>query len=439
LANTFTFIRKILLFLTIIKHSRSFGEAGMKFFHVKTVDETLAIIREHVHIRRQPVRVSVADALGMVLAADAVSSEQVPAFARSTVDGYAVRARDTYGASESLPAFLTMTGKIEMGKAAERFLHEGHAQYIPTGGMLPEGADSVVMIEHAEETGDLLNVFRQVAPGENVMRAGDDVHVGDLVIPAGRRLRPQELGVLSAIGQTEVLVYPRPIVGLLSTGDEIVPPAKTPLAPGEVRDINSTTIAAALRQAGAEVIDGGIVRDERKEFQERAETLFQQVDFLILSGGSSVGTRDYSVEVLQSLGEPGVLVHGVSIKPGKPTIFAMAGNKPVMGLPGHPASALITFHLFAIPILNRLTGLEQPETDLRVSARITRNIPSAVGRSDYIRVKLKEQEDGLWAVPVFGKSGLISTLVESDGMVEIPAYKEGILEGETVKVYLFPR
>ncbi|NGQ95871.1 molybdopterin molybdotransferase MoeA [Brevibacillus sp. SYP-B805] len=410
----------------------------MKFFQVKTVEETLAIIQEQFRVRRPPVRIPVKEALGRVLAEDVVSEEQVPAFSRSTVDGYAVRAKDTYGSAESLPAFLTLTGRIEMGQAAGVRLEEGQAQYIPTGGMLPEGADSVVMIEHAEETGDLLNVFRQVAPGENIIRAGDDVSIGEVVIRAGRKLRPQELGVLSAIGRTEVLVYPKPLVGLLSTGDEIVPPDKKPLAPGEIRDINSTTIAAALRQAGAEVVEGGIVRDDRDEFSERAVALFRQVDFLLLSGGSSVGTRDFTVDVLQGLGEPGILVHGVSVKPGKPTILAKADEKPVMGLPGHPASALIIFHLFAVPILHRLMGLERHEADLRVTARITRNVPSAVGRSDYVRVKLEEREDGLWAVPVFGKSGLISTLVDSDGMVEIPPQKEGILEGETVNVYRFP-
>lgn len=409
----------------------------MKFFNVKTVNETVSIIDEQFGVIKEPVLVPVADALGMVLAEDIVSAEQVPAFSRSTVDGFAVKAKDTFGASDSLPAFLDITGKIEMGKAADIRLEEGQAQYIPTGGMLPVGADSVVMIEHVEEVGDLLNVFRQTAPGENIIRAGDDVQESDLVIPVGQRLRPQDLGVLSAIGKTKVLVYPRPVIGILSTGDEIVPVDKAELAPGEIRDINSVTIGAAARQYGAEVIYGGIVKDDVDEFSRKTSELLDQVDFLLLSGGSSVGTRDFSVQVLQTLGEPGVLVHGVSIKPGKPTIIGKAGKKPVMGLPGHPASALIIFQLFGLPILERLEGLRKSEVDLRLDARISRNIPSAVGRSDYVRVKVEDRGDGLWAVPVFGKSGLISTMVESDGMVEIPANKEGILEGEVVKVQLF--
>ncbi|MET3288980.1 UNVERIFIED_CONTAM: molybdopterin molybdotransferase [Brevibacillus sp. OAP136] len=409
----------------------------MKFFNVKTVMETLDLIASEYQPIRQPIEVPLIEALGMVNAFDIYSDEQVPHFSRSTVDGFAVRAMDTYGASESLPAFLSITGKVDMGRAATMLLREGHAQAIPTGGMVPEGADGVVMIEHVEELGDLLNVYRQIAPGENIIRAGDDVQSGEKVLAAGRKLRPQELGVLAAIGKTTVWVYPRPIVGILSTGDEVVPCEKQTLAAGEIRDINSMTVGAAAMQAGAEVVYGGIVADELETFAIRAKELYDKVDFLILSGGSSVGTRDYSVQVLESLGSPGILVHGVSIKPGKPTILAKANGKPVMGLPGHPASALIIFHLFAGPIIEKLQGRKHESTDKRLTAKLSRNVPSAVGRTDYVRVGLEEREDGLWAVPVFGKSGLITTLVDSDGMVEIPASKEGILEGEFVKVHMF--
>jgi molybdopterin molybdotransferase len=409
----------------------------MKFFNVQTVGQTLNIIKGNFRPTKPPVRVQIQDALGMVLAEDVISDEQVPAFSRSTVDGYAVRAKDTFGASESLPAFLDITGKIEMGKPAHVPLHEGQAQYIPTGGMLPDGADSIVMIEYVEEIGQLLNVFKQVAPGENIISAGEDVQVGSRIMQAGRRLRPQDQGVLSAIGKTEVLVFPRPVVGILSTGDEIVSPDKVELAPGEIRDINSVTIGSAARQYGADVIYAGIVKDDYEEFYQRAKQLFEHVDFLLLSGGSSVGTRDYTVQVLDALGDPGVLVHGVSIKPGKPTIVALASGKPLMGLPGHPASALIIFDLFAIPIMERLEGLVSGTADRRIQARISRNIPSAVGRSDYIRVKLEQRGDEWWATPVFGKSGLITTLVDADGIVEIAEPKEGILQGDTVKVKLF--
>lgn len=409
----------------------------MKFFNVKTVEETMTIIEEHFAPIHEPVRISIAEAVGRVLAEDVYSKEQVPSFARSTVDGYAVQAKTTYGASESMPAFLDITGKILMGQGAELPLFEGQAQYIPTGGMLPEGADSIVMIEHVEEMGELLNVYRQVAPGENVIRAGDDVGIGDHVMPKGSRLRPQDLGVLAAIGVTEVAVSPVPIVGILSTGDEIVPPDKAKLSPGEIRDINSIMIGSRLIQLGAKVIYGGIVKDEYGVFLAQAKALFDKVDVLILSGGSSVGTRDYTVQVLEALGDPGVLVHGVATKPGKPTIIGKSQGKPVIGLPGHPVSAMIMLDLIGAPILRQLQGEAKDEVDRRIRARISRNVPSAVGRSDYIRVRLEERGDELWAVPVFGKSGLVTTMVDSDGIMEIPANKEGILAGEQVKVKPF--
>lgn len=409
----------------------------MKFFNVKTVDETMVLIEEQFAPLHEPVRISIKEAVDRILAEGVISREQVPSFSRSTVDGYAVQARTTYGASESMPAFINITGKIHMGKGAELPLLEGEAQYIPTGGMLPDGADSVVMIEHVEEVGELLNVYRQVAPGENVVRAGDDVGIGDHIMGKGSRLRPQDLGVLAAIGVTEVAVYPVPVVGILSTGDEIVPPEKSELSPGEIRDINSIMIGSRLEQLGAKVIYGGIVQDEYGEFLARAKALFEKVDLLLLSGGSSVGTRDFTVQVLGALGEPGVLVHGVATKPGKPTIIGKSQGKPVMGLPGHPVSALIMFDLIGVPILRRLQGESKDVLDKRIRANLSRNVPSAVGRSDYIRVRLEEREDELWAVPVFGKSGLVTTLVESDGIVEISANKEGILEGEQVKIKLF--
>ncbi len=409
----------------------------MKFFNVHTVEETCRVIDEQFHPLKKIVSKPISEALGHVLAEDVLSPENIPPFARSTVDGFAVRAKDTYGSSQSLPSFLTITGKIEMGKEANVPVREGEAQYIPTGGMMPPGADSVVMIEHVEEVGNILNVFEQVSPGENVIRAGDDVKDGEIILSEGHRLRPQDLGALSAAGRTYVKVYQRPVVAVLSTGDEIVPADKKELAPGEVRDINGMTVSSILREMGCEVIEGGIVGDEYDRFLQRATELFHQSDFLVLSGGSSVGTRDFTTQVLQSLGEPGILVHGVSVKPGKPTIIARAGEKPILGLPGHPASAMIIFDLFGRRIIERLEGYRRSQVDPRIPARLSRNIPSAAGRSDYIRVKLDYREDGVWAVPVFGKSGLIRTLVESDGIVEIDSGKEGVLEGEIVKVRLF--
>ncbi|HZG86852.1 gephyrin-like molybdotransferase Glp [Paenibacillus sp.] len=406
----------------------------MKFFNVLTIEATLSLIAEQFSPVRPPVRIAAADALGRVAAEEIASNEQVPAFARSTVDGYAVRAKDTFGSSDAIPAFLTIVGHVRMGRTPDKAVGEGEAQYIPTGGMLPPGADSVVMIEHVEEVGELLNVFRQTAPGENVIQAGDDAQPGAPIVARGTRLRPQELGVLAAAGVVDVAVYPVPVVGLLSTGDEIVPPETRTLAPGEVRDVNRVMIAGRLREAGAEVIDGGIVRDDLELFVRRARELFEQSDMLIISGGSSVGSRDFTVQALEALGEPGVLVHGVATKPGKPTIIGKAQGRPVVGLPGHPVSALIMLDVLGLPIVRRIRGERPQSFDDRLRARLTRNVASAVGRTDYIRVKLEQREDGLWAAPVFGKSGLISTMAQSDGIGEIPANKEGMLEGEWIQV-----
>jgi molybdopterin molybdotransferase len=409
----------------------------LKFFQVHETREVIRLIEETYEPLDRTEEISLYEAFGRVLAEDVLAAEDVPGFDRSTVDGYAVRAQDTFGASESLPAFLDIAGIIEMGKEAGT-ISSTQAKYIPTGGMMPEGADAVVMIEHVEEVGSLLNVYKQVAPGENVIRRGEDVHAGHRILPRGHRLQPQDLGILAAVGASRVKVFARPIVGILSTGDEIVPPETKEMNPGEVRDINTVALGASLQSMGAEVIYGGIVKDEFDDYLNRAQALFSKVDMLIMSGGSSVGTRDYTVQVMEALGNPGILVHGISIKPGKPTILAKAGKKPVIGLPGHPVSALVIFDLIVRRIVNRLYDRTPHPFDPRIRARLSRNLPSAVGRSDYVRVRLERRNDGeVWAVPVFGKSGLISTLTESHGVIEIPAPKEGLLQGEWVDVNCF--
>ncbi|RHW40256.1 molybdopterin molybdenumtransferase MoeA [Neobacillus notoginsengisoli] len=406
----------------------------MQFFKVKTVEETFALIDEKIEKIKSVENRAIEDAMGYILAEDVTARENVPGFDRSTVDGYAVRAEDTYGSSESMPGFLTVTGEVRMGEAASIPVGFGEAVYVPTGGMLPAGSDSVMMIEHCEEIAGLLNTYRQVAPGENVIREGEDIRIGELVLAEGTRLRPQEVGALASLGITHVNVYRKLKAGYLSSGDEIVPFETQDLAIGQIRDINYFTIAGLANDWGVDVVYGGIVPDDYEEFQRRAKELFDEVDCLILSGGSSVGAKDYTTDVIQSLGGPGVFVHGISVKPGKPTILAMADGKPVIGLPGHPASAMIIFRLFGERVLKRLKGETlRPKAD-RIFARITKNIPSAPGRSDYIRVSLFEKEGEWWAEPIIGKSGLITTLVKSDGIVEIVSEKEGIAQGEYVPV-----
>ncbi|RDU37426.1 molybdopterin molybdenumtransferase MoeA [Neobacillus piezotolerans] len=406
----------------------------MQFFKVKTVEETFTLIDKHVKKIGVTEKRPLESALGCIIAEDITAREDVPGFDRSTVDGYAVRAEDTFGSSESMPGFLTVAGEVRMGEAASFPVGFGEAVYVPTGGMLPPGANSVIMIEHCEEIAGLLNTYKQVAPGENVIRAGEDIREGELLLSEGTRLRPQEIGALASLGITHVRVYRSLKAGYLSSGDEIVPFDTPELKIGQIRDINYLTIAGLAKDWGIDVIYGGIVPDDYEEFRLKAFELYNQVDCLILSGGSSVGAKDYTTEVIQSLGDPGVYVHGISVKPGKPTILAMAGEKPVIGLPGHPASAMIIFRLFGERILKNLQGENPEHRPDRIFARITKNIPSAPGRSDYIRVRLYEKDGEWWADPIIGKSGLITTLVKSGGIVEIISEKEGIAQGEYVPV-----
>lgn len=406
----------------------------MHFYNVKSVEETLQIIGREVGGITESERRPLAKARGYVLSNDLLSPENVPGFTRSTVDGYAVRARDTYGSSETSPQFLQVVGEVHMGEEVKRPLAAGEAMYIPTGGMLPPDSDSVIMIEYCEDLSGMLNTYRQVAPGENVIRLGEDVRQGDTLLAKGTRLRPQELGILASVGLTEVDVFRKIRVGYLSSGDEIVPYQKERLNVGEVRDMNEITVSSFIEEWGGEVLLGGIVKDDFESFRQKAEELFAEVDFLILSGGSSVGAKDYTTEVIQSLGDPGVLVHGVSVKPGKPTIFSMANGKPVLGLPGHPASAVVIFLLFGRAIMSKRQGESEKILPRRIQARISQNIPSSPGRADYIRVRLKRENDEWWAHPVLGKSGLLSTLVQSDGLLEIESPKEGVQRGEWVPV-----
>jgi molybdopterin molybdotransferase len=406
----------------------------MQFFKVKTVEETYSLIEEKIPVTaRIEVRL-LEEALHYILAEPVVAKENVPGFDRSTVDGYAVRAKDTYGSSESMPGFLTVTGEVKMGTVPDAAVAPGNAVYVPTGGMLPSGSDSVIMIEHCEAIDSLLNTYKQVAPGENVIREGEDIKVGEILLSAGTKLRPQELGALGALGITAVTVYGKVKIGYLSSGDEIVPYQTETISIGQIRDINYLTISGLASEWNVDVVYGGIVKDDFDEFKQKARELYQQVDCLILSGGSSVGAKDYTTDVIQALGDPGVFVHGIAIKPGKPTILAMANGKPVIGLPGHPASAMIIFQLFGERILRKLKGERKDKKPERIFAKITKNIPSSPGRSDYLRVRLFEKEGEWWAEPIIGKSGLITTLVKSDGLVEIISEKEGILQGEYVPV-----
>ena len=382
---------------------------------------------------RPPETVGLDCALGRVLAQDILAEEYVPGFDRSTVDGYALRGADTFGCSESIPALLTCEGAVEMGKEPAFAVGPYQCAAIPTGGALPEGADAVQMVEHTEDYGGgEIGIVKSVPPGANLIFKGDDVKPGDLVLRKGRRLEPQDVGALAALGVTQVPVVPRLRVGLISTGDELVPPEQDP-GPGQVRDVNGPLVAALLAQAGVEPVPLGIVPDREELLREAVEKALETCDCVVLSGGSSVGEKDAACRVMASLGE--VLCHGVAMKPGKPTLLGKAGGKPILGLPGHPVAALFTAKLFLIPLLARLEGRTWAERT--VSARLAQTVPANHGRAQYTGVTLEEKPDGLWAVPIWGKSGLITTLAGADGFFCVPRDREGIPAGESVEVSLF--
>ncbi len=381
--------------------------------------------------------IETAHALNRVLADAPAARAPLPAFPRSTMDGYAVRAVDSFGATEALPAYLTVIGESPMGSAPTRSVKPGEAMIIHTGGMLPDGADAVVMIERTQKTTDReIEVMRAVAPGENVLQVGEDVRPGDPLFSIGHLLRPQDLGGLMALGITQLTVAKQPRVGILATGDEVIDPHIEP-QPGQVRDVNTYSIGGIVERAGGIAHAGGIIRDDFDALYEAARQLLDRSDVLVLSAGSSVSVRDMTSNVIAKLGKPGVLVHGVSIKPGKPTILAVCDDKPVFGLPGNPVSAMVVGDLFITPTLWRLQGCEHPPLRQTIRARLAYNLASVPGRVDYVQVKLVDHDGELWAEPVFGKSNLIYTLVKADGMLIIPIDANGIAAGEMVDVRLF--
>jgi len=407
----------------------------MRLYQLQSVEEVLALIKTSFSSLSQE-KVNIMEALGRVTAAAIISPEDVPAFPRSTVDGYAVRAMDTYGAGESIPAMLEKTGQVAMGRPAPVLL-SGAAVYVPTGGMLPPGADAVVMIEDVELLDDLVNCYRQVAPGDNVIQKGEDIFYGREVIPRGRYLRSQEIGLLAALGIEEISVTRQPLVGILSSGDEVTPWQTTALELGKVRDSNGPALMAMVRQQGGLPVYGGIIEDDYDTLQKKALDLLAEVDFLVLSGGSSVGSRDHTARLLREMNQDGLLVEGIAMQPGKPTLLSHYQGKPVLGLPGHPVAALNVFTLVGNMILNVLEGKEEENWQPYITAILTCNIASKPGRTDYIRMKLQKTADGkISATPIFGRSGLLSTLVEANGILTVEPGLEGILAGTPVKVAL---
>jgi molybdopterin molybdotransferase len=415
-----------------------------EFFTVKTVSEALTGFRP---ARRTPVEtVPLDEALGRVPAESIAAPHALPGFARATVDGFAVRAADTYGASEGLPGYLDLAGEALMGRPPESEVRPGTAVSIATGAPLPPGADAVLKIEHTQAaTQELLEVLRPVAPGEGMVRADEDAAPGAELVRAGRPLRPQDLGMLAAAGVVELPVHTRPRVSIISTGDELVPATESNLETGQVRDSSAPALAALVRDAGGEHQFAGIVADDRNalatklratlnvEGSDPVKGLSRGCDVLVVSAGSSVGARDETAAAIASLGEPGIWCHGLAFRPGKPTLLADCGGVPVIGLPGNPRSALVVFRLIGVPIVRLIGGCTEPPREPSVRARLARNLPSAAGRLDLVQVRL----DGDRAEPLFGSSSLLSILTAADGYVVVPEPATGLAAGSEVEVMLY--
>jgi molybdopterin molybdotransferase len=414
----------------------------MQFLKVKNVDEVLEILRGLEPLPSETVELG--SACGRVLAAEIPASEPVPHFDRAVMDGYAVRAQDTFGASETLPALLEIDGEVAMGETASRQIEPGKAMAIPTGGMLPAGADAVVMVEYTYPLdARTVEVSRTVAPGENVLKRGEDIPVGEILMPQGWRLRPQDVGMLAALGICHVAVYRRPRAAILSTGDEIVAVSTPVLPPGKVRDINSFTLAAQIAEFGAAVSYQGTVADRLDALVDICREAFHEHDVVVLSGGSSVGMRDFTIRILEAFADAELLVHGVAIRPGKPTILARIGKKLFWGLPGHPVSALMVCRALVLPslaVLQGMAGIDRAQ-DLgsTLFGTLANQLPSVHGRTDYVPVALSWDGETLLVKPVFGKSAMISVLGRADGYVIVPAHVEGLDQGSRVRVYLFSR
>ena len=408
-----------------------------EFFQVIPVDDALALLDQHWQPQPATETLPTAAARNRSLAADLRSPEQVPAFRKSTVDGYALRAADTFGASQSLPAFLRLRGELKMGEAPTDDVGVADALLIHTGGMLPASADAVVMLEQAQviDEGEI-EILRAAAPGENVIQAGEDVAAGALVLPRGQRLRAQDIGGLLAVGISEIPVLARPRVGILSCGDELTPPEAS-LTPGMVRDINAYTLSALAEKHDAAPLRLGIAADAINDYRQRAEAGFAACDILLLSAGSSVSARDYTRDVINGLGAPGLLQHGLATKPGKPTIIAVCENKPVIGLPGNPVSALLVARQLLPHLIARYLG-QAPQSPATREARLSQRVASVTGREDWLPIKLSRANDGVTlAEPVFGKSNLIFTLIAADGLLRVPLNTGGYEAGSIVDVQLF--
>ena len=398
---------------------------------VKTPEEVLRLIEQEFKPIGSTESIPLSEALNRVLAEDLKAEDYGPDFDRSTVDGYALRAKDTFGCSDAIPAILNLVGEVKMGEGAEICVPREGCAYVPTGGAIPEGCDCAVMIEYTEDYGDgTIGILKPGAPGMNLIFRGDDVSPGKIVLKSGRVLAPQDIGALAAIGKTEVPVRTRLRVGVISTGDELVPAGQKP-GPAQVRDVNSPMLAALLRDFGAEPVDFGIVVDDEDLLREKTRAAAESCDAVILSGGSSAGVKDSACRIIGEMGE--LLLHGIAMRPGKPTILGKKENKPLIGLPGHPVAAFFVAKLFALPLLARLEN--RTMKDYPILAVLSENLNANHGRMQINACSLESAGGKLTAVPIHSKSGLITQLAGADGYLIIDRDCEGLPKEAKVEVF----
>jgi molybdopterin molybdotransferase len=420
----------------IVNRQSSIKEVALtEFLRVITADQFVHLLGGFDRLSSE--RIPLDASLNRILSEDIMANEDLPEGSRSTVDGFAVRAEDTFGASDSIPAFLDVTAAVTMGTMPDFESRAGQAAQIPTGGFLPRGADAVVMVEYTNPAGsNSIEVSRPVTVKTNVLERGEDARSGEILLPAGKKLRSQELGFLAALGITNVGVYRKPRVAVISSGDEVVPIDRKPSL-GQIRDANSHAIAALVQAFGSEPFISDIVPDNAALLKEAIASGLAQADMVAISGGSSVGTRDLMVDAVSALPGVEILAHGVAIRPGKPTLLARQKGKAIIGLPGHPVSALIVAQVFLAPFLEFLQGGRMKKGPLgsRVQAVLATSINSTIGLEEYVRVRLEETTDcGMAALPVFGKSGMLSTMVKAGGIVLVPMNAEGFSKGKAVQV-----
>lgn len=408
----------------------------MEFFNVFTVKEVHSIIQKLANnylIGTETV--DLLHAIDRIVYKDIIANVNLPEFNRSTVDGYAVISQDVMGASESIPSYLQTIGQVSMGETVDLLIGRGQVVYVPTGGMVPEGADGVVMIEYIDKLDEqTILIYKPIAPGENMTLIGDDLKKGELVVPKGKKLSAYDVGLLAGMGLSKVEVYKKPKFAILSTGDEIID-LHEDKGIGQVRDINGYALNALIVQLGGEVVHKNIVEDDFEKLQNVLGNMLQEADIVLISGGSSVGTRDYTKKLIESFAGGEVLVHGVSIKPGKPTILGQVGGKIVYGLPGHPASALIIFNVFVKTYIRNI--LSRTQKMVTIQAKLTGNVHSSPGKETYQMVQLIRQDHEWLAVPFYAKSGMMTLLSKASGYIRITDEKEGIVKGEKVDVFLF--